>query len=173
MLILLKVLAKPSADFQLKKKLFTYFWLNWVSLAVCGLSIVVMGGGATLRGRAQASPCSGVSCHRARAPGTQWLWCLGLVARGVWGLPRPGIEPVSPALAGGFLITGSPGKSYRWTLRAFAVIGLCSFICWMKWIGDDLCGPSSPDTFIFITSKCHVLFCSDEKILILSVAAFF
>ena len=29
----------------------------------------------------------------------------------MWDLPRPGIEPVSPALAGGFLTTGQPGKS--------------------------------------------------------------
>ena len=26
-------------------------------------------------------------------------------------VPRPGIEPASPALAGGFLTTGPPGKS--------------------------------------------------------------
>ena len=30
--------------------------------------------------------------------------------RGMWDLPRPGLEPVSPALAGGFLTTASPGK---------------------------------------------------------------
>ena len=30
--------------------------------------------------------------------------------RGMWDLPRPGLEPVSPALAGGFLITAPPGK---------------------------------------------------------------
>ena len=30
---------------------------------------------------------------------------------GTWNLLRPGIEPVSPALAGGFFITGPPGKS--------------------------------------------------------------
>ena len=29
---------------------------------------------------------------------------------GMWDLPRPGIEPVSPALAGGFLTTAPPGK---------------------------------------------------------------
>ena len=29
----------------------------------------------------------------------------------MWDLPRPGIEPVSPALAGGFLTTDPPGKS--------------------------------------------------------------
>ena len=28
----------------------------------------------------------------------------------MWDLPRPGIEPVSPALAGGFSTTVSPGK---------------------------------------------------------------
>ena len=33
----------------------------------------------------------------------QWL-------RGMWDLPRPGLEPVSPALAGGFLTTAPPGK---------------------------------------------------------------
>ena len=30
--------------------------------------------------------------------------------RGMWDLPRPGIEPVSPALAGRFSTTAPPGK---------------------------------------------------------------
>ena len=30
--------------------------------------------------------------------------------RGMWDLPRPGLEPVSPALAGRFLTTVQPGK---------------------------------------------------------------
>ena len=30
---------------------------------------------------------------------------------GMWDLPRPGLEPVSPALAGRFLTTVPPGKS--------------------------------------------------------------
>ena len=30
--------------------------------------------------------------------------------RGMWYLPRPGFEPVSPALAGGFSTTVPPGK---------------------------------------------------------------
>ena len=33
------------------------------------------------------------------------------VPHGMWALPRPGIKPVSPALAGEFLTTGPPGKS--------------------------------------------------------------
>ena len=31
---------------------------------------------------------------------------------GMWDLPRPGLEPVSPALAGGFSTTVPPGKPY-------------------------------------------------------------
>ena len=31
--------------------------------------------------------------------------------RGMWDLPRPGLEPVSPALAGGFSTTAPPRKS--------------------------------------------------------------
>ena len=30
----------------------------------------------------------------------------------MWDLPGPGLEPVSPALAGGFLTTAPPGKSH-------------------------------------------------------------
>ena len=33
--------------------------------------------------------------------------------RGMWDLPRPGLEPVSPALAGRFLTTAPPGKPGR------------------------------------------------------------
>ena len=37
----------------------------------------------------------------------------------MWDLPGPGIEPVSPALAGGFLTTVPPGKFLGYpTLRA-------------------------------------------------------
>ena len=31
---------------------------------------------------------------------------------GMWDLPRPGLEPVSPALAGRFSTTAPPGKPY-------------------------------------------------------------
>ena len=30
--------------------------------------------------------------------------------RGMWDLPGPGLKPVSPALAGGFLTTAPPGE---------------------------------------------------------------
>ena len=31
----------------------------------------------------------------------------------MWNLPGPGLEPVSPALAGGFLTTALPGKPHQ------------------------------------------------------------
>ena len=34
-----------------------------------------------------------------------------LLLRGMWDPPKPGLEPVSPALASGFLTTVPPGKS--------------------------------------------------------------
>ena len=44
--------------------------------------------------------------HRLSSCGT-WAQLLC----GMWDLPRPGLEPMSPALAGGFLTTVPPGKS--------------------------------------------------------------
>ena len=91
--------------------------------------------GATLRCGAQASDCSGFSCCGAWALG---VWASVVVAHGLssygsravehrlsscgrrasllcgmWDLPRPGLKPVFPALAGGFLITVTPGKSRK------------------------------------------------------------
>ena len=51
-------------------KYFIYFWLCWVSVAARGLSLVEASG-ATLRCGARASHCSGFSCCRAQALGTQ------------------------------------------------------------------------------------------------------
>ena len=92
--------------------------------------------GATLRCGARASHCSGFSCCRARALGTQAsvvvarglsscgspaLECRlsscgarAYLLRGMWDLPGPGLEPVSPAMAGRFLTTAPPGKPLRW-----------------------------------------------------------
>ena len=44
--------------------------------------------------------------------------------RGMWDLPRPGLEPMSPALAGGFLTTVPPEKS----LFQLLVSNLCLFL---------------------------------------------
>ena len=46
-------------------------------------------------------PQSRLSCHGVRAE----------LSHGMWDLPRSGIEPASPALAGGFSATGPPERS--------------------------------------------------------------
>ena len=90
------------------------------------------GAGATLHCGARASNCGGFSCFRGSAVG---IWASVVVACGLsscgsraierrrsscgawgqllcgtWDLPGPGLERVSPALAGGFLTTVPPGK---------------------------------------------------------------
>ena len=89
--------------------------------------------GATLRCDARASHCSGFShcgawalgmrasvvvAHGLSSCGSQALdhrlsscGAQASLLHGMWDLPGPGLEPVSPALAGGFLTTAPPGKS--------------------------------------------------------------
>ena len=88
--------------------------------------------GATLCCGARASQCGDFSCCGARALGAQasvvvahGLSSCGLQALehrlsscgarasllcSMWDLPGPGLEPMSLALAGGFLTTVPPGK---------------------------------------------------------------
>ena len=83
---------------------------------------------ATLRFSAWASHCGGFSCCGAWAlgAGASVVVARGLsscgsrasLLRGMWDLPGPGLEPVSPALAGGFLTTAPPGKSQEHFLIA-------------------------------------------------------
>ena len=68
--------------------------------------------------------CTGGLSPVAVSRGYSLLWyvgfkCTGISNRGAWAklpcgmrdLPRPGMEPTSPALGGRFLITGPTGKS--------------------------------------------------------------
>ena len=116
-------------------KFFIYLNFNFGcvgSSLLCAGFLQLHRAGATLRCGAQASHCGGFSCCGARAVGA-WaslVVALGLsrcgsralehrlsscgtraqLLCGMWDLPRPGIEPVSPALAGRFLTTVPPGK---------------------------------------------------------------
>ena len=68
---------------------------------------------ATLGCGAWASCRGGFCCCRARAPGRVGSVVVlpGVSCSSMWDFSRPGKEPVSPALASGFLTTGPPGKS--------------------------------------------------------------
>ena len=127
----LNVHKKPST-FPLFLKKFIYLFMAVLGLGCLGF-LQLWRAGATLRCGAGASHCGGFSCCRARALGAQasvvvahGLSSCGSRAlerrlsscgartqllRSMWDLPGPGLEPVSPALAGGFLTTVPPGKS--------------------------------------------------------------
>ena len=100
--------------------LFIYLWLLWVFVAACRLSLVMASRGYSSL-QLQASHCGGFSCCGAWSLGA---WASVVAAhglsscgprsqllRGMWDLPRAGLEPVSPTLAGGFLTIGPSGKS--------------------------------------------------------------
>ena len=111
---------------------FIYFWLHWVFLALCSLSLAAAGG-ATLCCSAQASHCGGFSWCGAQLLGplalgvaehglrSYGLRALGFglsscgarayLLHGMWNPPGPGIKPMFPAAAGRFLSTVPPGKS--------------------------------------------------------------
>ena len=88
-----------------------YLWLCWVFVSVRGFSLVAASGGHS------SSQCVGLSLsqplvaeHRLQ---TRRLSNCGPRAQplhGMWDLPRPGLEPVSPALAGRLSTTAPPGK---------------------------------------------------------------
>ena len=54
-----------------------------------------------------ASP---VAEHRLQTRRLRSCGSWAQLLHGMWDLPRPGLEPVSPALAGRFLTTAPPGK---------------------------------------------------------------
>ena len=54
-----------------------------------------------------ASP---VAEHRLQTRRLSSCGSRAQLLRGMWDLPRPGLEPVSPAFAGRFLTTAPPGK---------------------------------------------------------------
>ena len=56
-----------------------------------------------------ASP---VAEHRLQTRRLSSCGSQASLLRGMWDLPRPGLKPVSPALAGGFLTTAPPGKPH-------------------------------------------------------------
>ena len=91
----------------LSLKKFSFFLLVAPGLCCCEVFSLV----ASSRGYSRVA-VNGLRWE-AWAPGTglQWLRCTGFSCPcGIWNLPGPGVEPMSPALAGGFSTTGPPGS---------------------------------------------------------------
>ena len=91
---------------------YIYLWLCWVFVSVRGLSLVAASGGHS------SSRYTGLSLSRPLLLRSTGSRCAGsvVVAQGLscsvacGNLPRPGLEPMSPALAGRFSTTAPPGK---------------------------------------------------------------
>ena len=65
-----------------------------------------------------------VAEHRLQTRRLSTCGSWAQLLRGMWDLPGPGLEPMSPALAGGFLTTAPPGKPrpfFNWVVCFFDI----------------------------------------------------
>ena len=91
--------------------LFIYlFWLCWVFVSVRGLPLVAASGGHSSRCAGLTVAASLVAEHRLQTRRLSNCGSRVQLLRGMWDPPRPGLEPMSPALAGRFSTTAPPGK---------------------------------------------------------------
>ena len=93
--------------------LFIYLWLCWVFVSARGPSPAAASGGHS------SSRCVGliiaaslVAEHRLQTRRLSNCGSRAQPLRGMWDPPRPGPEPVSPALAGRPSTTAPPGKPH-------------------------------------------------------------
>ena len=122
---------------------YSYFFNYYLFIFGCVGSSLLHAGFLQLRRVGATLHCSGFSCHGAQdlgarasvavarglsSCGSQALerrlrtcgaWASLL--RGMWDLPGPGLEPVSPALAGRFLTTAPPGRSNYCYFEFFSI----------------------------------------------------
>ena len=109
---------------------------------LCASVSLVVPSRAALRCGARASRRSGFSRRGAQALGARAsvVLVLGLSSCGarawlrhrMWTLPGPGIKPVSPALADGFLTSGPPGKPITSVVFFFPPQNMC-FLQYETW----------------------------------------
>ena len=87
---------------------------SWVFVSVRGPSPAVASGGhlfIAVRGPLTIT-ASLVAEHRLQTCRLSNCGSRAQLLRGMWDLPRPGLEPVSPALAGRLSTTAPPGKPW-------------------------------------------------------------
>ena len=132
--------------------LFIYlFLLRWVFVAACRLSLAAHRLSlAAASGDYSSLRCSGFSLRWLLLLWSMGSRCTGFssVARGLsscgaraqlpggmWDLPGPGLEPASPASAGGFLTTAPPGKSQYFCFFLLLYERLLIVLCLVIFIG--------------------------------------
>ena len=115
--------------FWIFKKLINYLFIFgwcWVFVSVWGLSLVAASGGHS------SSRCMGLSLsrplvaeHRLQTRRLSSCGSQAHLLRGMWDLPRPGLEPVSPELAGRFSTTAPPGKPNMYLFELWFSPDIC------------------------------------------------
>ena len=114
---------------------FIYLWLCWVFVSVRGLSLAAASGGhffIAVHGPLSIA-ASLLAEHRLQTRRLSNCGSRAQLLRGMWDLPRPGLEPVSPALAGRLPTTAPPGKPSLIFLYSVSPLPARAFIC--KWHG--------------------------------------
>ena len=98
--------------------LFIYFWLC-LGLCFCARASSSCGEWGPLfiavRGPLTVA-ASLVAEHKFQTRRLSSCGSRAQLLRGMWDLPRPGLEPVSPALAGRLSTTAPPGKPQEWVV---------------------------------------------------------
>ena len=114
-----------------------YVWLCWVFVSVQGLSLVVASGGhsSSRCGGHSSSRCAGlppsrplVAEHRLQTRRLSNCGSRAELLHGMWDLPRPGLEPASPALAGRLSTTAPPGKPCMCLFELWFSLGICTVV---------------------------------------------
>ena len=95
--------------------LFIYLFMTVLSLRFCATAFSSCGKWGPLfiavRGPLTIA-ASLVAEHRLQTRRLSTCGSRAQLLRGMWDLPRPGLEPMSPALAGRFSTTAPPGKPF-------------------------------------------------------------
>ena len=109
----MQYLNTQNIFFYFLKLIYLYLFLTVLGLRFCARAFSSCGERGPLliavRGPLTIA-ASLVAEHRLQTRRLSSCGSQAQLLRGMWDLPRPGLEPVSPALAGIFLTTAPPGK---------------------------------------------------------------
>ena len=133
--------------FFLKIYLLIDWLLCWVFVSVLGLSLVVASRGHS------SSRCTGLSLSWPLVAERRLSNCgsQAQLLHGMWDPPRPGLEPMSPALAGRFSTTAPPGKPKKKNFFKFNFVSM--------WIHIDVCSLNLCDNpFMLYVSQIIMLY---------------
>ena len=160
LLFSLTYLNSSSFFFFLKEKLFLNLFIYLFIFAVLGLRFCARAFSScgergplliAVRGPLTVA-ASLVAEHRLQTRRLTSCGSRAQLLRSMWDLPRPGLEPVSPALAGRFSTTAPPGKpssSFFFPGKKWHAAGMCITASPRLWPGQPLPFSHGPNASSF------------------------